>query len=127
MKPPYGRITAIDLNTGDHVWVRANGPGLFEDPALKQYFTGWTGHTGRTGPLVTKTLLFCGEGPHEPRVAKKVLRAWNKANGDVVAEIALPGWTLGPPITYMAGEKQFIVCGMGIARQPHKLVALALP
>jgi quinoprotein glucose dehydrogenase len=126
MKPPYGRITAIDLNTGAHVWMKANGPGMYDDPAMKPYFSGWVGHNGRTGPLVTKTLLFVGEGPHEPRYGKRVLRAWDKATGDVVAEIALPGATLGPPMTYMADGRQFIVCGMGIGRQPHRLVALAL-
>ena len=58
---------------------------------------------------------------------KKVLRAYDKQTGELAAEIALPGFTLGPPMTYEAGGRQFIVCGMGIRSDPHKLVALALP
>jgi quinoprotein glucose dehydrogenase len=127
MKPPYGRITAIDLNTGDHVWMRANGPGATDDPRFKPFNLGWIGTNARTGPLLTKTLLFMGEGPHDPRFARKVLRAFDKASGDVIAEIPLPDYTHGPPMTYMSGGKQFIVCGMGFRNSPHRLVALALP
>ncbi len=126
VKPPYGRITAIDLNTGAHVWMRANGPGAADDPRFKPYNLGWIGTTARTGPLLTKTLLFMGEGPHDPRYAKRVLRAYDKASGAVVAEIPLPDFTHGPPMTCMAGGKQIIVCGMGFRNTPHRLVALAL-
>jgi quinoprotein glucose dehydrogenase len=127
VKPPYGRITAIDLNTGEHLWMKPNAPGATDDPRFKPYNLGWIGTNARTGPLLTKTLLFMGEGPHEPRITKKVLRAWDKKIGAVVAEVALPDNTHGPPMTYMAGGKQFIVCGMGFRNTPHRLVALALP
>lgn len=127
LKPPYGRITAIDLNRGEIAWVRANGPGAKDAQPFKPYNPGWIGTTARTGPLLTKSLLFMGEGPHRPGQAMKVLRAWDKANGAVVAEVALPDHTLGPPMTYMAGGRQFIVCGMGFRGTPHRLVALALP
>ncbi|HEY7797710.1 MAG TPA: pyrroloquinoline quinone-dependent dehydrogenase [Hyphomonadaceae bacterium] len=127
VKPPYGRITAIDLNTGSHVWMRPNGPGATDDPRFKPFDLGWIGTTARTGPLLTKTLLFMGEGPHDPRFARKVLRAYDKQNGDVIAEIPLPDNTHGPPMTYLANGKQFIVCGMGFRNTPHRLVALALP
>ncbi len=127
VKPPYGRITAIDLNTGEHVWMRANGPGATDDPRFKPFNLGWIGTSARTGPLLTRTLLFMGEGPHDPRFAKKVLRAFDKATGEVIAEIPLPDHTHGPPMTYMSGGKQYIVCGMGFRNSPHRLVALALP
>jgi quinoprotein glucose dehydrogenase len=127
VKPPYGRITAIDLNTGDHVWMRPNAPGAKDDARFKPFNTGWIGTNARTGPLLTKTLLFMGEGPHDPRNTRKVLRAWDKATGDVIAEIDLPDTTHGPPMTCMANGKQFIVCGMGFRNTPHRLVALALP
>ena len=126
-KPPYSRITAIDLNTGEHLWMKPNGPGLSQAPALKALNLGWVGSTGRSGPLLTRTLLFLGEGPHDRRFGMKVLRAWDKATGDVIAEIPLPDAPFGPPMTYMAGGKQFIVCGMGFRTLPHRLVALALP
>lgn len=127
LKPPYGRITAIDLNKGSIAWTRANGPGAKDAPQFKPYNPGWIGHTARTGPLLTKTLLFLGEGPHRPGIALKVLRAWDKATGAVVAEVSLPDHTHGPPMTYMADGRQFIVCGMGFNKAPHRLVALALP
>jgi quinoprotein glucose dehydrogenase len=125
-KPPYSRITAIDLNTGEHVWMKPNGPGPTDAPKLKPFNLGWIGSRQRAGPLVTKTLLFVGEGPHDPRFGKKVLRAYDKQTGEMIAELALPSFTIGPPMTYMAGGRQFIVCGMGIRRDPHRLVALAL-
>lgn len=127
IKPPYGRITAIDLNTGAHLWMKPNAPGATDDPRFKPYNLGWIGTNARTGPLLTKTLLFMGEGPHDPRFTRKVLRAWDKATGAVVAEVPLPDNTHGPPMTYMAGGKQYIVCGMGFRNTPHRLVALALP
>jgi quinoprotein glucose dehydrogenase len=126
-KPPYSRITAIDLNTGEHAWIKPNGPGATDSPELKPFNLGWIGSRQRAGPLLTKTLLFVGEGPHDPRYGKKVLRAYDKMTGEMAAELPLPSWAIGPPMTYMAGGKQFVVCGMGIRRSPHRLVALALP
>lgn len=127
VKPPYGRISAIDLRSGEIAWVRANGPGATDDPRFAPYDLGWIGTTARTGPLLTKTLLFMGEGPHDQRFARKVLRAYDKHTGDVVAEIPLPGHTHGPPMTYEVDGRQYIVCGMGFRDEPHRLVALALP
>ncbi len=127
VKPPYGRITAIDLNSGEHVWMRPNGPGAKDSAAFAPFDPGWIGTTSRTGPLLTATLLFMGEGPHNPRTSNKVLRAYDKATGEVHAEVALPDYTHGPPMTYMAGGRQYIVCGMGFRSTPHRLVALALP
>jgi len=127
VKPPYSRITAIDLTTGEHLWMRPNGPGATDSLAFKPFNLGWIGSEQRAGPLLTKTLLFVGEGPHDPRYGRKVMRAYDKKTGAVLAEIPLPGFPLGPPITYMAGGKQFIVCGMGFRSDPHRLVALSLP
>jgi quinoprotein glucose dehydrogenase len=124
VNPPYGRITAIDMNTGDHTWMRPNGPGPTDNPAFAPYGLGWLGTTGRTGPLLTKSLLFMGEGPHSP-AARKVLRAYDKATGDMRGEAALPDHTLGPPMTCMADGRQLIICGMGFRSHPHRLVALA--
>ncbi len=125
LKPPYGRITAIDLNRGEIAWARANGPGLAEDPRFAPFKTGWLGTTARTGPLLTKTALIMGEGPHHP-LAQKVLRAYDKSSGDVLGEVALPDNTHGPPMTYAHKGRQYIVCGMGFRGTPHRLVALTL-
>ena len=65
IKPPYGRITAIDLNSGDHVWMVPNGDApdwIKNHPALKGVAVPRTGRYEHVGLLVTKTLLFAGEG-----------------------------------------------------------------
>ena len=127
LKPPYGRITAIDLNQGAIAWSRPNAPGAADSPAFRPFAPGWIGTTSRTGPLLTRTLLIMGEGPHAPRQSRKLLRAFDKRTGDVVGEVALPDHTLGPPMTYAVDGRQYVVCGMGFRTAPHRLVALALP
>ena len=62
MKPPYGRITAIDLNKGEIAWMVPNGDGPRDHPLLKPLNLPPLGHPGRSAPLATKTLLFVGEG-----------------------------------------------------------------
>ncbi len=62
VKPPYGRITAIDMNRGEHVWMAANGDGPRNHPLLEGLDAPALGIAGRAAPLVTKTLLFIGEG-----------------------------------------------------------------
>ncbi|MEQ7154554.1 PQQ-binding-like beta-propeller repeat protein [Brevundimonas sp. C11] len=125
-KPPYSRITAIDLNTGDHLWMRPNGPGATDSPAFRPFNLGWIGSQQRAAPLVTRSLLFVGEGPHDRRFGQKVLRAYDKANGAVQAEIAVPDHPLGAPLTYMARGRQFVVFAAGYHTTPHRLIALAV-
>jgi quinoprotein glucose dehydrogenase len=72
---------------------------------------------GGSGPLLTRTLLFVGQG------ASDVLRAFDKATGKVIAEVKLPGRPSGTPMTYLAGGKQYIA----IATSEGRLVALSLP
>ena len=126
IKPPYSRITAIDLNTGRHLWMKPNGPGATDSPAFAPFKLGWIGSDQRAAPLATKTLLFVGEGPHDTQYAKKVLRAYDKRTGELIAETPLPGHTLGAPMTYALDGQQFIVYAMGFRTWPHKLVALAV-
>ena len=61
-KPPYGRISAIDMNEGEILWQVANGDGPRDNPAIAHLKLGPLGNTGHSAPLVTKTLLFVGEG-----------------------------------------------------------------
>ena len=125
VKPPYGRITAIDLKTGDHLWMIPNGatPASVRDhPALAGLDLPRTGKATRAGTLVTSTLLFAGEGwGGDPW-----LRAIDKATGEVLREIELPGTQNGHPITYEVGGRQFIVLSVGGRGQTPELVALAL-
>ncbi|KAJ8137948.1 hypothetical protein OY671_008839, partial [Metschnikowia pulcherrima] len=76
LKPPYGRITAIDLNRGAIAWTRANAPGARDSPMFRPYNPGWIGTTSRTGPSSTRTSSFSGEGPHSPAQSRKMLCAY---------------------------------------------------
>src|SRR6185369_12117790 len=55
VKPPYGRITAIDLNHGTIAWTVPNGDGPRNHPALKDLHLGPLGQSVRAAPLATKT------------------------------------------------------------------------
>jgi quinoprotein glucose dehydrogenase len=126
VKPPYGRITAIDLKTGEHLWMIPNGatPAAVRDhPALAGIDVPPTGKATRAGTLVTSTLLFAGEGwGGDP-----VLRAIDKVTGEVLREIEIPGAQNGHPITYEVNGRQFVVLSVGARGQVPELVALALP
>jgi glucose dehydrogenase len=126
VKPPYGRITAIDLVSGEHAWQRVNGDTPEEiknHPLLKDVDLPPTGKPTRSGMALTKSLLFFGEGPG----GSPLLHAVDKATGETVAEIELPASVTGLPITYMHEGRQFIVMTVSDFRNPARLVALALP
>ena len=124
-KPPYGRITAIDLVSGDHKWwiPNADTPAdIAANPALAGVDIPRTGNQNQSGILLTKTLLWSGEGPG----GKPVLRAHDKASGNIVAEIALPGSQTGTPMTYEHNGKQYVALTVSAGGRSH-LVALVLP
>jgi quinoprotein glucose dehydrogenase len=125
VRPPWGRITAIDMNTGEHRWMVPNGDTPDEikhHPALADLDLPRTGKPSRAVLLVTKTLLFAGEGYG----GDPILRAHDKATGEIVAEITLPGAVTGRPMTYAVDGRQFIVLAVG-RDAPAELVALSLP
>ena len=110
----------------------ANGDGPRNHPALKPLNLPPLGQPGRVAPLVTKTLLFLGEGSNTgaylpPGSGGKMLRAYDKATGQVVWEMELPGGTTGAPMTYMLNGTQYIVVAVGWKGMPGELIALALP
>ena len=134
IKPPWGRITAIDLTTGDHLWMVPNGdtPDCVKNhPALEGLELAPTGKAERGGLLVTKTLVFAGEGSGlfaAPRdTGGPMFRAHDKLTGEVVAEFELPAHQTGLPMTYLQDGRQFIVVAVGARDHPAELVALALP
>jgi quinoprotein glucose dehydrogenase len=132
VKPPWGRITAIDLNTGLHRWMvpNADTPAWARDnPALAGITLPRTGSFDQVGLLVTKTLLFSGEGSGLWRAGGggNKLRAHDKATGEVLHEFALPANQSGIPMTYAIGGRQYIVVAVGARGQPGELVALTLP
>ncbi len=142
-KPPYGRITAIDMNTGEHKWMVPNGVGPVDNPAIAHLNIEKLGVPGRPSPLLTKTLLFLGEGQTNQRPGGRIpadmpietatnsggpmFRAYNKANGEVEWEIELDAGTTGAPISYQHEGKQFIVVAIGDRLHSPELLAFALP
>lgn len=129
IKPPYGRITAIDMNSGDHVFQVANAdtPDRIKNhPALQGVDIPRTGVPTRAGLVLTKTLLFAGEGGGGPG-ASPIFRAYDKQTGEIVAEIDLPNMQSGQPMTYEVDGKQYIAMFVSGNAGPTQLVALALP
>jgi quinoprotein glucose dehydrogenase len=127
LKPPYGRITAINMHTGEHVWQIPNGDTPREvrnHPMLKDVDIGRTGSRAHAGMVVTKTLLFAGEGWG----GQPYFRALDKQTGDTIWESRIPAVQTGLPMTYMHKEKQYIVFSAGDqdAGVPAMLVAFAL-
>lgn len=126
VKPPWGRITALDLTDGSMAWMVPNGDTpdhvaerLGIDPALIPR----TGKVSRAGLLVTRTLLLAGEGAS----GDPILRALDKATGETIAEIELPNAQVGLPMTYMHEGRQYVVLSVGGGGEPAELVAFALP
>jgi quinoprotein glucose dehydrogenase len=120
VRPPWGRVTAIDLNTGEHLWMVPNGdtPEYVRDhPALAGIEIPRTGTATRGSTIVTRALLFVTSG--DP-----ILRAHDKETGAIVAEIALPARATGVPMTYMVEGRQYIVVAVAGPDHPAELVAL---
>ena len=129
VKPPYGRITAIDMNSGEHLWMIANAETperIINHRLLEGVDVGRTGIPTRAGVLVTKSLLFVGEGTGGPG-ASPVFRAVDKQTGEILAEIDLPNNQSGLPLTYEHEGKQYIAMFVSGGGQPAELIALALP
>jgi quinoprotein glucose dehydrogenase len=141
-KPPYGRITAIDMNTGEHRWVTPAGD-LAEDlakenPVLRELGLSSLGRPARGHLLLTKTLLIVGqegstqreestETEIKPVVVDPKLVAYDKTTGKLVGEVALPRNATAAPMTYLLNGKQFIVVATGGANLPAELIVLSLP
>jgi quinoprotein glucose dehydrogenase len=128
VKPPYSRMTAYNLNTGDIAWQVPTGPGqdrIRNHPALAGVELPPLGGQGSPGgPLVTKTLLIYGLVPTVGGAETGAkLVAYDKATGATLAEIPLPASPLGTPMTYLAGGKQYVA----LTLQGGQMVALTLP
>ena len=142
-KPPYGRITAINMNTGEHEWMVPNGWGPVDNPAIADLNLGKLGVPGRPSPLLTKSLLFIGEGLTGQRPGGRIppdmpveiatnsggpwFRAYDKTNGEVVWEIELEAGTSNPPISYVYEGKQYLLVAIGDRNHSPELLAFALP
>jgi quinoprotein glucose dehydrogenase len=133
IKPPYGTISAINLDRGEIVWQVAHGEtpdAVRNSPALKGLDVPRTGQSGSVGTLVTKTLVIAGDPQvtttsSHPRGA--MLRAYDKATGKEAGAVYMPAPQTGSPMTYMAGGKQYIVVGVSGGAYSGEYIAYRLP
>jgi quinoprotein glucose dehydrogenase len=134
IKPPYGTISAINLDKGEIVWQIPHGetPDLIRNnPALKGVNIARTGQeTWNVGTLVTKTLVIAGDGvvtttAEHPRGA--MLRAYDKATGKEVGTVYMPAPESGSPMTYMLNGKQYIVIAVSGGNYSGEYIAFSLP
>ncbi len=129
VKPPYGRVTAIDMNSGDHLWwiPNADTPDrIANHPRLQGVDLPATGIPTRSGILLTKSLLFVAEGNGSPDAQPKI-RAFNKETGELVAVMELPDNQIGLPFTYEHNGKQYLALFVGGRSDAARLIAYALP
>ena len=126
VKPPYSRMTAIDMNTGDHAWWVPTGDGdrFRNHPLLRDLdLPPLGGDNAINGPLLTKTLLiYCltaGGTGGGPRIV-----AYDKTNGVELASVDLPSGAIGTPMTYQVDGRQYIALTVGGG---PRLIAFALP
>ncbi len=128
-KPPYGRITAIDMNRGEQAWMAPNGDGPRDHPLLEGLDVGPLGIANRAAPLVTRTLLFIGEGSDVvigTRDSGLNFRAYDKGTGEVVWAKELDAGTTGAPMSYMHQGTQYIVVAIGGNGREAEWVAMAV-
>lgn len=122
-KPPYGRIVATNLNSGEQEWMIPHGEGIRQkiiDMGILD--PGPVGGPSRTGPLLTKTLLFVAQVDN----GRNLLRAFDKATGAVVHEIELPLPPQGSPMTYAVKGQQYLSIAIG-GGPDSRLFTLSLP
>jgi quinoprotein glucose dehydrogenase len=134
LKPPYGTISAIDLNKGEIAWQTPHGEtpdAIKNHPALQGLNIPRTGRSGgRIGVLVTRTLAIAGEPgfgttPNGQRGA--MLRAYDKGTGAEVGAVYMPAPTTGSPMTYMLNGQQYLVAAIAGSGYSGELIAFKAP
>ena len=133
IKPPYGRLTAIDLDRGEFKWQIPFGPtpdAVRNSPALKGMTIPPTGETGLSvGTLVTKTLLIAGDGQlgtSAAGVRGATLHAYDKLTGAEAGAVYLPAPQSGSPMTYMLNGMQYIFVAFSGGAYSGEYIAFTL-
>ena len=133
VKPPWGRITAIDLKVGEILWQIPHGEtpdNIRNHPLLSGVDLPRTGRVGRVGTLVTKTLVIAGEaGTFTTSSGEEgaMLRGYDKATGEEVGAVYMPAGASGSPMTYMHNGQQYIVLAISGGGFAGELIAFRLP
>jgi len=133
LKPPYGQISAINMDRGEILWQTPHGEtpdAVRNSPALRGLTIPRTGQAGAVGALVTKTLVIAGDplatlAPDRPRGA--MLRAYDKATGKEVGSVFMPAPQSGTPMTYRQNGKQYIVVAISGGQYSGEYLAFKLP
>jgi quinoprotein glucose dehydrogenase len=140
LKPPFGSIVAIDMNTGEHRWRIPIGRSEAMASIRKLGIHEQLGLPSRSWALITKTVMIVVQmgyydSPRSVGLNMPILELHNldphlwvydKTSGEMLAEIALPANANGAPITYMAGGKQYIAFPVGGGPLPEELIAVSL-
>ena len=132
LKPPYGKLTAIDLRRGEILWQVPHGQTpdrVANHPALSGLNLPRTGQGASVGTLITKTVVVAGEAElttDSNGDRRAMLRAYDKANGEEVGAIRLPAPQTGSPMTYMINGTQYIVVAVSGTGVSGRLVAFTL-
>jgi quinoprotein glucose dehydrogenase len=133
IKPPYGRITATNLENGTQSWQVAHGETpdfIRNNPALKGINIPRTGMVGKIAPLTTKALVICGDPmTYTDETGRKGarLRAYDKGTGEEKGAVFMPAEQSGSPMTYMLKGKQYIVLAIGGRGFTSEFIAFRLP
>jgi quinoprotein glucose dehydrogenase len=133
IKPPYGVITAINMDKGEIVWQIAHGEtpdDVRNHPALKGLHIPRTGRSGNIGVITTSTLVIAGEAgfiTNDKGERGAWLRTYDKATGKDAGAVWMPAGQTGAPMTYMLNGKQYIVLAVAGAGFPAELLAYRLP
>ena len=133
VKPPYGLLSAINLDRGEMVWQVPHGEtpdNVRNHPALKGLTIPRTGQNGPVGLVITRTLVVMGDPqvtttPEHPRGA--MLRAYDKATGKEVGAVWMPAPQSGSPMTYMVNGRQYIIVAVSGGNYSGEYIAFSLP
>ena len=134
-KPPYGRLSAIDLDRGEILWQTPHGQtpdSVRRHPALAGLDIPRTGEpcAGLVGPLVTATLVVIGECSYHTLDDGRrgaMLRAYDKTTGTEVGAVYMPAPQSGSPMTYEVDGRQYLVLAISGGPYSGEYVAYALP
>ena len=133
VKPPWGRITAIDLKVGEILWQIPHGAtpdNIRNHPLLEGVTLPRTGRVGRVGTVITRTLVIAGEAGTFTTASGEegaMLRAYDKQTGREVGEVYMPAGASGSPMTYMHDGQQHIVLAISGGGFAGELIAFRLP
>jgi quinoprotein glucose dehydrogenase len=142
LKPPFGSMLAIDMNSGEHRFRLPVGHGEIIPSLRALGVSAQLGFPTRSWALLTKNVMIVVQSGYysTPRLNLALRRriadlnnfdpklwVYDKADGAMLAEIDLPANAVGAPITYMAGGKQFIAFPTGGGPLTEELIAVALP